>query len=192
MTMPGTQDRSTQKLSYTIREDWKFYLFALLPYFLVIFALWILLDEGFFAQLYSLDIIWALPLILFQTISVIPYDHYFLLGLGVLLLGMTAIWVVILFVQRKPRIDKAAPKGSFLAFIDRSRGWIRGKYPLRALSGLGLILLAIGLIFAVTTFILLQQMIVDQALFFHQWSDIAIIAAMVVTFILIVCERGEE
>ncbi len=192
MVIPDNQEKNTRKLSTTIREDWKFYLFALLPYFLVIFALWILLDEGFFAQLHGLPIIWALPLLLLQTIYVFPYSLYFLFGLLSLLLGMIIIWLVILVVRRRPRLDKAEPKGSFLKFIDRSRGWIRGKYPLRALTGLGLLLLAIGIIFAVITFLLLQQMIVDHALFFHQWSDITIIAAMVVTFILIVCERGEE
>lgn len=191
MTLPGTQDRSTRKLSYTIREDWKFYLIALLPYFLAIFALWILLDEGFIAHFYELEIEWALPLLI-GIHYVFPYWLYFLFGLIALLSGMMAIWIVILFVQRKPRIDKAAPKGTFLAFIDRSRGWIRGKYPLRIITGLGFILLAIGLIFAGTTFILLQQRILDQALFYHQWSDITIIIAMVITFILIVCERGEE
>jgi hypothetical protein len=191
MTMPGTQDRSTRKRAITIREDWKFYLIALLPYFLVIFALWILLDEGFIAHLYELDIIWALPLLI-GIHYVFPYWLYFLIGFIVLLSGMIVIWIVILFVQRRPRKDKTEPKGSFLAFIDRSRGWMRGKYPLRILTGLGIFLLATGLIFAVTTYILLQQRILDQALFFHQWSDITIIAAMVVTFILIVCERGEE
>lgn len=191
MTLPGTQDRNTRKLSYTIREDWKFYLIALLPYFLAIFALWILLDEGFIAHFYELEIEWALPLLI-GIHYVFPYWLYFLFGLIALLSGMMAIWIVILFVQRKPRIDKAAPKGTFLAFIDRSRGWIRGKYPLRIITGLGFILLAIGLIFAGTTFILLQQRILDQALFYHQWSDITIIIAMVITFILIVCERGEE
>ncbi len=192
MKMPETQDKSTRKRFHMVHEDWKFYLSALLPFFLVIFALWILLDEGFFAQLHGLPIIWALPLLLFQTLYVFPYWLYFLFGFVTLLSGMIIIWFVIVFVRRTPRTDKAKSKGAFLAFIDRSRRWIRGKYPLRFLALLGLSLLAIGLILAAITFILLEQMIYDQALFFHQGSDIALIATIVVTFVLIVCERGEE
>lgn len=161
-----------------IQEDWKFYFIAFIPYFSAAFAVWILLFEGFIAKLFGIPLIWAL----IPWVQWTP-NTYFLIGTGLLLTSMIAIWAVIVFVRRAPWTQASL-----------SSWWWQGsrRCLFAILTSLVIFSLGVGLLLLSVTFWYLESLLLSTALLWQQIGDGLIIIGLLTAFIIIVGERTSE
>jgi hypothetical protein len=161
-----------------IKKDWKFYFLAFLPYFSAAFAVWILLFEGFVAQLYGIPILWAL-------IPSIPWtpDYYMIFGGGLLLTSMLALWGIIVFIRRAPATGM--PGNSW---------WWQGtrRFLFVILTITVIVSLSVGLIIITWTYLQLGTLIPVTALLWQQIGETSVLLGLVAGFIIIVGERASE
>ncbi len=161
-----------------IRKDWKFYFLAFLPYFSAAFAVWILLFEGFIAQLYGIPIVWAL----LPWIHWTP-DYYMIFGGVILLVSMLALWGIIVFIRRAP-----------VTGMPWNRWWWQGarRFLFVILTIIVILSLSTGLLLITWTYLQLGTLTTSTALLWHQIGETAVLLGLVTAFIIIVGERVSE
>lgn len=161
-----------------IQKDWKFYFLIFIPYFSAAFAVWILLFEGFIAELLGIPLIWAL----LPWIAWTP-GYYMLFGGILLFVSMLALWAMIVFVRRAP-----------LTGILQNTWWWQGarRYLFVILTILVLIGFLGGLFVIAWTYLNLGTIAVSTALLWQQIGEALVLFALVTAFIIIVGERASE
>jgi hypothetical protein len=161
-----------------IRKDWKFYFLIFIPYFSAAFSVWILLFEGFIAELFGISIIWAL----------IPWfvwtpGYYMLFGGALLFLSMFSLWTMIVFVRRAP-----------LTGILQNTWWWQGtrRYLFVFLTIIVLVGFLGGFFVITWSYLNLSSLLVSTALVWQQIGEALVLLALVTAFIIIVGERASE
>jgi hypothetical protein len=161
-----------------IQKDWNFYFIAFLPYFSAAFAVWILLFEGFIAQLFAIPIIWALA-------PWIPWNpgYYMLFGGAMLFVSMLALWIVIVFVRRAPVSGQLG-----------TSWWWQGarRYLFVFLTVVVVCAFIGGLLVISWTYLSLDTLLLSTALLRYQIGETLVLLGLIMAFIIIVGERASE